>query len=129
MDGKMLARLGAVVFVAVAITATAIEMSRKEEAPEPWASGRTSQAQADPLRNELIRCQGLGEAGPRDTACLRAWAENRNRFLAPGARPAERLPEPPQSPRDNPAVPTGRTDQPARGPSAPIAPPQIEEAR
>lgn len=34
MDGKTLARLGAVVFVAVAITATAIEMSRKEEPTE-----------------------------------------------------------------------------------------------
>jgi conjugative transfer region protein TrbK len=30
MDGKMLARIGAVVFVAIAITATAIEMTRKE---------------------------------------------------------------------------------------------------
>lgn len=129
MDGKMLARLGAVVFVAVAITAAAIEVSRKEEAPEPWASGRTTQAQADPLRDELIRCQALGEAGPRDPACLRAWAENRNRFLAPGARPAERLPEPPLPPRDNPAAPTDRTDQPALGPSAPIAPPQLDEAR
>ena len=129
MDGKLVARVGAVVFVAVAVTATAIEMNRKEETPEPWASGRTIQTQADPLRNELIRCQGLGEAGPRDTACLRAWAENRNRFLAPGARPAERLPEPPPAPRDNPAFPTDRTDQPALGPSAPIAPPHLDEAR
>ena len=31
MDGKTLARLGAVVFVAVAVTATAIEMTRKDE--------------------------------------------------------------------------------------------------
>lgn len=129
MDGKLLARLGAVVFVAVAITATAIEMNRKEETPEPWASGRTIQTQADPLRNELIRCQGLGEAGPRDTACLRAWAENRNRFLAPGARPAERLPEPPPAPRDNPASPIDRTDRPALGPTAPIAQPHLDEAR
>ncbi|GGD35436.1 putative entry exclusion protein TrbK-alt [Aureimonas glaciei] len=129
MDGNLLARLGAVVFVAVAITATAIEMNRKEETPEPWASGRTIQTQADPLRNELIRCQGLGEAGPRDAACLRAWAENRNRFLAPGARPAERLPEPPPAPRDNPASPIDRTDRPALGPTAPIAQPHLDEAR
>ena len=33
MDGKLLARLGAIVFVAVAITATAIEMTRKDEEP------------------------------------------------------------------------------------------------
>lgn len=93
MDGKMLARLGAVVFVAVAVTATAIELSRDEEPAESWASSRPSTAPSDPLREELFRCQALGEAGPRDPACLRAWAENRNRFLAPGARPAERLPE------------------------------------
>lgn len=129
MDGKLLARLGAVVFVAVAITATAIEMNRKEETPEPWASGRPTQVQADPLRDELIRCQGLGEAGPRDTACLRAWAENRNRFLAPGARPAERLPEPTLAPHDDPARPSGRADQPGLGLSAPIAPPHLDEAR
>ena len=55
MDGKMLARLGAVVFVAVAVTATAIEMTRKEEAPAAWPSGRSTQAQADPLRDELSR--------------------------------------------------------------------------
>lgn len=31
MDGKMLARLGAIIFIAIAITATVIEMTRKEE--------------------------------------------------------------------------------------------------
>lgn len=129
MDGKILARLGAVVFVAVAITATAVEMNRKEEAPEAWASSRTNQAHADPLRDELIRCQMLGEAGPRDPACLRAWAENRNRFLAPGARPAERLPDMPSAPRDNPISQSDRTGQPALEPAAPVAPPQLDKAR
>ena len=33
MDGKLFARIGAIVFVAVAVTATAIEMTRKEEEP------------------------------------------------------------------------------------------------
>lgn len=49
MDGKMLARLGAVVFVAVAITATATEMIRKRVAPAPWTRS-TVAAPADPLR-------------------------------------------------------------------------------
>jgi len=129
MDGKMLARLGAVVFVAVAITATAIEMNRKEEAPEAWPSGRTTQVQTDPLRDELIRCQFLGEAGPRDPACLRAWAENRNRFLAPGARPAERLPDMPPAPRDALTPQADRSDPPTLTPAAPIAPPHLDEAR
>ena len=102
MDGKMLARVGAIVFVAVAITATAIEMTRKEPPAENTAS-RPVAVSSDPLRAELIRCQELGETGPRDPACLRAWAENRRRFLAPGARPMEPLPDvspsasPPQS--------------------------------
>jgi hypothetical protein len=42
-------RVGAVVFVAVAITATAIEMNRKEEVREAWPSDRTTQAQGDAL--------------------------------------------------------------------------------
>ncbi|MDK2747126.1 MAG: putative entry exclusion protein TrbK-alt [Brevundimonas sp.] len=129
MDGKMLARFSAVVFVAVAITATAIEMSRKEEAPEAWPSGRAAVTAADPLRDALIRCQALGEAGPRDPACLRAWAENRNRFLAPGARAAERLPDMLSAPRNDATPQPARTDQPALEPAAPIAPPQLDEAR
>ena len=129
MDGKMLARVGAVVFVAVAVTATAIEMTRKEEAPERWTSGRAVQAHADPLRDALIRCQALGEDGPRDPDCRRAWAENRNRFLAPGARPAERLPSPPAAP---PAIRPGEPERIDTAPTAPTGPPaaaQPEEGR
>ena len=81
MDMKMLARLGALAFGAVAILATAIEFSREEDEPSPRSTApRTA---ADSLRGELVRCQLLGEAGIRDTACLRAWAENRRRFIAP----------------------------------------------
>ncbi|RTM08824.1 MAG: conjugal transfer protein TrbK [Hyphomicrobiales bacterium] len=83
MDGKMLARLGAVVFVAVTVTATAIELTRKEDRPSASSVGRTGTANADPLRGELIRCRELGEAGARDPTCLRTWAENRRRFLTP----------------------------------------------
>ena len=36
MDSKLLARIGAVIFIAIAITMTAIEMSR---APEPPRAG------------------------------------------------------------------------------------------
>jgi len=99
MDGKMLARLGAVVFVAVAITATAIEMTRKDEPAETWTSPRPNTAPSDRLRDELFRCQALGEAGPRDPSCMRAWAESRRRFLDPGARPAEPLPDAAPAPR------------------------------
>lgn len=85
MDGKTLARVGAIVFVAVAITATAIEMSRKDVSPDVLATQGRSVTAQDPLAAELLRCSEIGEAGTRDPNCLRAWAENRRRFLG---RPA-----------------------------------------
>ncbi|RUZ70723.1 conjugal transfer protein TrbK [Mesorhizobium sp. M7A.F.Ca.US.006.01.1.1] len=90
MDGKMLARLGAVVFIALAVTATAIELTRKADQRSTSPAGRTETTNADPLRGELIRCQELGEAGARDPTCLRAWAESRHRFLAPAPPAIER---------------------------------------
>ncbi|MBI0530279.1 putative entry exclusion protein TrbK-alt [Sphingomonas sp. TX0522] len=89
METKLLARIGAVVFVAIAITMTVIEMSRSRQAPADQS--RLAEATAptdDPLRVELRRCQLLGAAGGSDTDCLRAWAENRRRFLAPATPPA-----------------------------------------
>jgi conjugative transfer region protein TrbK len=83
VDPKTLARIGAIAFVAVAITATVIELSRKEERPEAVPPRQAQVGAADPLRDELFRCQSLGEAGPRDPACLRAWAKSRRRFLTP----------------------------------------------
>lgn len=80
MDGAMLARLGAVIFVAIAGTAAVLEMSREEKAPEP-SSIRTVGAARDPLRDEQRRCQQLGEAATQDAACLKIWAQTRDRFL------------------------------------------------
>lgn len=92
MDSKLLARIGAVIFVAIAITMTAIEMSRSPEpAREVSATVADTPASVDPLLIELRRCQSIGQAGASDPGCLRAWAENRRRFLAPGARPAARI--------------------------------------
>lgn len=94
MDTKLFARIGAIAFVAIAITMTAIQMrTAPTPAAEPPAAS-LSEPERDPLRDELIRCQSIGGAGATDAACLRAWAENRRRFLAPGARPTERLPVP-----------------------------------
>lgn len=80
MDGKMLARLGAIVFVAVAITATAIEMTRKEDAPA--SPPRLLQPERDPLREGQRRCQQLGQQAASDAECLRVWAEPATAFLA-----------------------------------------------
>jgi len=83
VDAKLLARIGAVAIVAVAITATIIELTRKEERPDTVLAPPAQMGAADPLRDELFRCQSLGEAGPHDPACLRAWTESRRRFLTP----------------------------------------------
>ena len=93
MDGKLLARLGAVVFVAVAITATAIEMTRNEEQPHGQASRPSEDTPADPLREAQRRCQLLGEAAARDPECLRTWAETRDRFLGITPAPAPTSPQ------------------------------------
>ncbi|WAC61310.1 putative entry exclusion protein TrbK-alt [Brevundimonas sp. SL130] len=81
MDGKILARLGAVIFVAIAVTATAIEMTRQDETPANPVAPMVAPSAPDPLREGQRRCQRLGEAGARDAECLRVWAESRDRFL------------------------------------------------
>jgi conjugative transfer region protein TrbK len=86
MDGKMLARLGAIVFVAVAVTATAIEMTRKQDAPAS-PSARQLQPEGDPLRESQRRCQQLGQQAANDADCLRVWAETRDRFLGHAPAP------------------------------------------
>ncbi|WP_163268379.1 putative entry exclusion protein TrbK-alt [Chelativorans alearense] len=90
MDGKTLARLGAVVFVAVAVTATVIEMTRKEDAPAS-SPVRLLQPERDPLREGQRRCQQLGQQAAGDAECLRVWAETRDRFL--GRTPAPAAPQ------------------------------------
>ena len=91
MEGKMLARIAAIVFVAVAITAAIIEMTR-EEAPAPAPSAPALSRQVDPLREGQRRCQEMGEAAANDAACLGIWAETRDRFL--GRTPAQATPGP-----------------------------------
>ena len=87
MDGKMLARLGAIVFVSFAITATAIEMTRKDAAPE-MERVHAVEPKRDALREGQRRCQQLGQAAASDTDCMRVWAESRDRFLGRSPTPS-----------------------------------------
>ena len=87
MDGKMLARLGAIIFVAIAITATVIDMTRQEEPPRV-STPPALQPPTDPLRATLRRCQQLGEAASNESECLAAWAQSRDRFLGRPTTPA-----------------------------------------
>lgn len=92
MEGKVLARIAAIAFVAIAITATVIEVTR-EEAPVPASTAPALLPSVDPLRVTLRGCQQLGEAAASDADCLAAWAENRDRFL--GRTPASETPQRP----------------------------------
>ncbi|MDE1995223.1 MAG: putative entry exclusion protein TrbK-alt [Rhizobiaceae bacterium] len=87
MESKTLARIAAVAFVAVAITASVVEASRKAPVPLDTSVTAATIPAADPLHDELTHCQLLGQAGASDADCLRAWSENRRRFLTPGSRP------------------------------------------
>ena len=92
MEGKMLARIAAIVFVAVAITATVIEMTREDVSTVPAPSAPSLQPPSDPLREGQRRCQRMGEAVANDAECLAIWAETRDRFL--GRTPAPATPAP-----------------------------------
>jgi conjugative transfer region protein TrbK len=93
MYGKTLARVGAVVFLAIAVTATAIDMSRNDEPREPQPAPMVEPS-VDPLRERQRRCQRLGEGAASDAECLAVWAETRDRFLGRSpSRDAPRSPE------------------------------------
>ncbi|MBI1220782.1 MAG: putative entry exclusion protein TrbK-alt [Rhodobacteraceae bacterium] len=82
MDGKALTRIGAIVFVAIAITVAVVDATRKDEAPPDFAMrAPTAVPTVDPLQAELGQCSDAGEAATHDPACLKAWAENRRHFL------------------------------------------------
>ncbi len=115
VDSKLLARIGAIAFVAIAITMTAIQMRDASKASPSRESTTAAviEPDVDPLRGELIRCQSLGAAGASDAACLRAWAENRRRFLAPGSRPQAALAEPIEALSDAPNGAVVKESEPA----------------
>lgn len=88
MDTKLLARLGAIIFVAVAATAAVVEATRRDPPPLP-ARARFEVNTTNPLRDAQRRCQQLGQAAAADEQCLKVWAETRDRFLG---RPPTPLP-------------------------------------
>ena len=92
MDTKLFARIGAIAFVAVAITMSALQL-REERKPEPIEAVTVNEPDGDPLPEMLRLCSELGQLAETTNECRQAWAENRRRFLAPGARPMERFPQ------------------------------------
>jgi len=128
MDGKMLARIGAVVFIGVAITATAIEMTRPPQEPEVRTLRPDIDAQTAPSRPMLRRCRDMGEAATHDPVCLKAWAQNRDRFLKQGSEISSPATDAPSSSATLfPAAPASVED-PIRKESAPADAPAEPEA-
>ncbi|MDF3856466.1 putative entry exclusion protein TrbK-alt [Paracoccus pantotrophus] len=86
MGGKAMARLVAILFLAIVMTVTLIRMERTGDLPP--LPGQQSQSQPeDPLREGQRRCQRLGEAAADDADCLHIWAETRDRFLGRSPSP------------------------------------------
>ncbi|NTJ63178.1 putative entry exclusion protein TrbK-alt [Agrobacterium rhizogenes] len=88
MHAKMLARLGAVVFIGFIIVATAIGLSRRDDPSTGSMLEPQMQTIVDPLRLQLRRCRDLGEAAIRDQRCPEIWSANRDRFLQQKSKPA-----------------------------------------
>ena len=114
LNPAMPARIAAMAFVMLAIAAIAVQIKHGDQKPTAPSSSSTAMVDADPIRAELIRCQTLGEPGAHDAGCLRAWAENRRRFLrlaAPSSEPppAEMFPN---APPPNGASGDASADQP-----------------
>lgn len=99
MDSKTIARVGAIAFVAIAITMAALQL-RDDPKPAPSDEIVTvAEPEFDPLPAMLRSCASLGEAAGHERACLDAWAENRRRFLSLGIDPKQLPSDPaPQMP-------------------------------
>lgn len=80
MDSKLLARVGAAVFVGLAVAMTLVQLreepaARPEPAPDIWIPD------GDPLPAQLRACAEMGELALSSPDCRAAWAEKRRRFL------------------------------------------------
>lgn len=87
MDAKLFARVGAIAFVGVAITMTALQLREEPGRTAPEAID-PSGPDSDPLAQMLRQCSAVGEAAASDPICRAAWAEKRRRFLGKGRHAA-----------------------------------------
>ncbi len=77
----LLVRVGAIVFVAIAITALVLGFADRKPAPAVTQRKAMTASDADPLRSTLRHCQRMGEAAASEPDCIDAWATSRDRFL------------------------------------------------
>jgi conjugative transfer region protein TrbK len=80
MDIRLFARIGAIGFVAVVLTMTALQL-REEPRPVPMEVTTVFEPDGDPLALQLRACAQMGELALSSPDCRAAWAEKRRRFL------------------------------------------------
>jgi conjugative transfer region protein TrbK len=80
MDTKLFARGGAVAFVAIALTMTALTLRERPEAARTETI-TVWEPDGDPLPAQLKACNEMGELALSSPDCRAAWAEKRRRFL------------------------------------------------
>ncbi|WP_324828802.1 putative entry exclusion protein TrbK-alt [Qipengyuania zhejiangensis] len=77
---RLFARIGAIGFVAVALTMTALQL-REEPKPVPVEVTTVFEPDGDPLPLQLRACARMGQLALSSPDCHAAWAEKRRRFL------------------------------------------------
>lgn len=100
MDSKLLARVGAAVFVGLAVAMTLVQM-REEPAAHPEPVREVWVSDGDPLPAQLRACSQMGELALSHPDCRAAWAEKRRRFFGvdhPEAYSGLTDPAPPDAP-------------------------------
>jgi conjugative transfer region protein TrbK len=80
MDTKLIARIGAGIFVASALAMTALQL-REEPVRKVPATETVSGGERDPHSAILHDCAAMGERALGVPDCRAAWAEKRRRFL------------------------------------------------
>jgi len=80
------ARVVGFALVAIAMIAAAMQFHAPASHIAPHQT--RSSAAADRLAVELKRCQRIAEEAKDDSACEKAWAENRRRFFTYAPSPA-----------------------------------------
>jgi len=85
------ARIAAFACLGIALGMAALALRDAPPEPAPRPARIHAEGSVDPLRARLLACRQAGQAAASDPECLRAWDENRHRFL--GHRDPE-LPEP-----------------------------------
>ena len=79
---------GRVVLVVMLTVVAMVLLITLENRARSTAQAAPAPAAISPLRADLQRCRGLGEAAVDDVGCQAAWAESRARFFGSGEESA-----------------------------------------